>query len=77
MLTAMEAQQPGHQSDQLLIEGGAPLSGRITVSGSKNAALYALAAPLLTAEPVTLHNVPAIADIGAMAELLRALGAEL
>ena len=77
MLTVMEARQPAHQSDQLLIEGGRRLSGRITVAGSKNAALYALAAPLLTAEPVTLHNVPSIADIGGMAELLRALGAHV
>lgn len=62
-------------SERLIIEGGRPLRGRITVSGSKNASLYALAAPLLTAEPVTLHNVPEIADTGEVAELLRALGA--
>ena len=45
------------------------------MSGSKNAALYALAAALLTAEPVVLRNVPEIADIGEMAEVLRDLGA--
>ncbi|MPZ99587.1 MAG: UDP-N-acetylglucosamine 1-carboxyvinyltransferase [Dehalococcoidia bacterium] len=60
-----------------VIHGGRPLRGEVAVSGSKNAALYALAAALLTADPVTLRNVPEIADIGEMAEILRALGAEV
>ena len=63
--------------DRLVIRGGRPLRGRVTVSGSKNAALYTLAAALLTADPVTLHHVPEIADIGEMTDLLRALGAEV
>ena len=62
---------------RLIIRGGRPLRGRVTVSGSKNASLYTLAAGLLTAEPVTLRNVPAIADIGEMAQVLRALGAHV
>lgn len=62
---------------RLVIRGGRPLTGRVTVSGSKNASLYALAAGLLTAEPVTLRRVPAIADIGEMAEVLRSLGARV
>ncbi|MDA0365569.1 MAG: UDP-N-acetylglucosamine 1-carboxyvinyltransferase, partial [Chloroflexi bacterium] len=61
--------------ERLLIRGGRPLRGDVTVSGSKNAALYAVAAGLMTADAVTLHNVPAIADIDEMGELLRALGA--
>ena len=65
------------RAERLVIEGGRPLRGRIQASGSKNAALYALAAPLLTADAVTLHNVPQIADIGEMGELLRALGASV
>ena len=64
-------------SEQLVIHGGRPLRGSITVSGSKNAALYAVAAGLLTADPVILHNVPEIADIGEMVELLRSLGARV
>ncbi len=64
-------------TERLIIRGGHPLRGRIAVSGSKNAALYAVAATLLTAEPMTLRNVPAIADIGEMAELLRDLGASV
>ena len=63
--------------EQLLIRGGRPLRGSVAVSGSKNAALYTLAAALLTAEPVTIHNVPEIADIGEMSDLLRALGASV
>ncbi|MDP6605055.1 MAG: UDP-N-acetylglucosamine 1-carboxyvinyltransferase [Dehalococcoidia bacterium] len=63
--------------ERLVIRGGRPLQGSIVASGSKNAALYALAATLLTADPVTIHNTPAIADIGEMADLLRALGARV
>ncbi len=61
--------------EQLLIRGGRPLRGHVAVSGSKNAALYTLAAALLTADPVTMHNAPEIADIGEMSDVLRALGA--
>ncbi len=57
-----------------VIHGGRPLRGSIAVSGSKNAALYALAATLLTADPVTLRNVPRIADIDEMAEVCRSVG---
>ncbi len=62
-------------ADRLIIRGGTALNGRITVSGSKNAAQYAVVAGLLTAEPVTLRNVPDIIDIGALAAVLRDLGA--
>ena len=57
-----------------VIGGGRPLRGDVTVSGSKNAALYAVAAGLLTADTLTLRNVPEIADIEEMAEILRGLG---
>lgn len=63
--------------ERYLIRGGTPLRGEITVSGSKNAALYAVSAVLLTAEPVTLRNVPRIADIAEMCEILRAVGTEV
>jgi UDP-N-acetylglucosamine 1-carboxyvinyltransferase len=58
------------------VEGGIPLGGRIRPAGNKNAALPALAAALLTDEPVTLENVPRIGDVQTMLELLRSLGAE-
>lgn len=60
--------------DRLLIRGGRPLSGVVKPSGNKNAALPLLAACLLTEEPVTLHNVPAIGDVRTMAELLSGVG---
>ncbi|RJQ10755.1 MAG: UDP-N-acetylglucosamine 1-carboxyvinyltransferase [Dehalococcoidia bacterium] len=63
--------------DRYVIRGGRPLHGQVTVSGSKNAALYALAAALLTPDTVKLRNVPRIADIEEMAAVLRALGAEV
>ncbi len=63
--------------DRYIIRGGRPLHGQLAVSGSKNAALYTLAAALLTPETVVLRNVPRIADIEEMAAVLRALGAEV
>ncbi len=58
----------------MIIEGGNALEGRIRVSGAKNAALPCLAAALLTEEPVTLSNLPAVADIRTMVKVLQALG---
>jgi len=60
--------------DKYIIEGGKPLSGTVTPSGNKNAALPLLAACLLTDEPVTLHNLPDIGDIVTMGELLSSVG---
>src|ERR1700742_3393086 len=60
--------------DRIRIKGGTPLSGEIPVSGAKNAALKLMAAAILTAEPLTLSNVPRLADVRAMAELLRSFG---
>ncbi|HRU94959.1 MAG TPA: UDP-N-acetylglucosamine 1-carboxyvinyltransferase, partial [Anaerolineae bacterium] len=59
------------------IEGGTPLRGEIVPSGNKNAALPALAATLLTDEPVILHNLPAIRDVQTMGALLQTLGVEV
>src|SRR5256884_7914489 len=58
----------------LRITGGAQLAGKICVSGSKNAALPEMAAALLTADRVTLHNVPRVTDTRVMAEILEELG---
>ena len=60
--------------DRIRIRGGRRLSGDISISGAKNAALKLMAASLLTAEPLTLANVPRLADVRAMAELLRSFG---
>jgi UDP-N-acetylglucosamine 1-carboxyvinyltransferase len=62
--------------EKLIIQGGYPLSGEVTPSGNKNAALPLLAACLLTDEPVILHNVPNIRDVNDMIALLQSLGVE-
>lgn len=61
----------------LRIQGGNRLSGSVRISGAKNAALKALAASLLTKDEVVLNNVPMIADVLSMAQLLREFGAEV
>src|SRR5215469_7847639 len=63
--------------DRIRIRGGARLTGAIPISGAKNAALKLMAASLLTAEPLILRNVPRLADVRAMAELLRSFGVEI
>lgn len=59
---------------QLIIEGGHRLRGTITASGNKNAALKLLPACLLTDQPVILHNLPDIADVRTVIEILVDLG---
>lgn len=63
--------------DELIIEGGVPLRGTLTPSGNKNAALPALAACLLTDEPVILHNLPDIQDVHTMLDLLADIGVQV
>lgn len=58
----------------LKIQGGHKLTGEITPQGAKNEALQILCAVLLTAEPVTVHNVPNIRDVNKLIELLSAIG---
>ncbi|MBX9800590.1 MAG: UDP-N-acetylglucosamine 1-carboxyvinyltransferase [Burkholderiaceae bacterium] len=60
--------------DKLLIRGGNRLSGEITVSGAKNAALPILCAGLLTADTVQLSNVPNLQDVTTILRLLRQMG---
>jgi UDP-N-acetylglucosamine 1-carboxyvinyltransferase len=61
----------------LVIQGGHPISGVHIVPGNKNAALPMLAASLLACEPVTLTNLPNIADVRVMIEGLRQMGAKV
>lgn len=63
--------------DQIVIQGGRPLKGEITISGAKNAALPLMAASLLTEETLSLSNVPHLADISTMARLLAQHGVSL
>jgi len=61
--------------DKIRVVGGAPLSGRVEISGAKNAALPAMAASLLTPETVQLENIPYVRDILTTRRLLAEMGA--
>jgi len=63
--------------DKLLIKGGRPLGGEISISGAKNAALPILAATLLADDPVNLSNIPHLHDITTTIGLLAQMGSEL
>lgn len=56
------------------IKGGLRLKGEITPQGAKNEALQVICAPLLTAEPVTIHNIPDILDVNKLIELVGDMG---
>ncbi|MDR2350602.1 MAG: UDP-N-acetylglucosamine 1-carboxyvinyltransferase [Deltaproteobacteria bacterium] len=60
--------------DRLVISGGAPLRGKVGVSGAKNAALPLMAASILSLEPLVLENVPPLGDLGTMGKLLAHMG---
>jgi UDP-N-acetylglucosamine 1-carboxyvinyltransferase len=60
-----------------LIKGGKALRGRVAVSGAKNSALPVMAAALLTAEKVTLHNIPKVRDLITMSKLLAFMDARV
>jgi UDP-N-acetylglucosamine 1-carboxyvinyltransferase len=62
--------------DKFVISGGTPLKGEVATNGSKNSALPALAAALLTEEPVILHRIPRVRDIRTMQRLLVDIGSK-
>ena len=61
--------------DRILIRGGNRLAGRLPISGAKNAALTLMPCALLTEEPLTLRNLPRLADVDGFGHLLNQLGA--
>ena len=61
--------------DRIIIRGGRRLEGRLPISGAKNAALTLMPCALLTDEPLTLRNLPRLADIDGFGHLLNQLGA--
>ena len=63
--------------DKFVITGGKPLHGTVAISGAKNSALPAMAASLLTAERLALHNVAMVRDIITMGKLLAYMGASV
>jgi UDP-N-acetylglucosamine 1-carboxyvinyltransferase len=63
--------------DSLLIKGGVPLHGEVTISGAKNAVLPIMAATLLTSETCVIRRVPDLSDVAFMAKILMTLGAKV
>ena len=63
--------------DSILVTGNGPLSGQIPIAGAKNTVLKLMCAALLTEEPLTLTNVPRLADIGTLSDVLVSLGCEI
>ncbi|HEV2392378.1 MAG TPA: UDP-N-acetylglucosamine 1-carboxyvinyltransferase [Verrucomicrobiae bacterium] len=63
--------------ESLLIKGGVPLHGEVTISGAKNAVLPIMAATLLTSEPCVIRRVPNLSDVRFMGQILSWLGAEV
>jgi UDP-N-acetylglucosamine 1-carboxyvinyltransferase len=71
------ANELASQMDKFRIRGDKPLHGTVLIAGAKNSALPLMAAALLTAEPVTLHNIPIVRDIVTMAKLLAFMSAKV
>lgn len=63
--------------DSIVVQGGKPLNGKISIAGAKNAALTLMPATLLSEEPLTLTNAPRLSDIKTMTALLESLGVEV
>jgi len=63
--------------ESLIIKGGVPLHGEVTISGAKNAVLPLMAATLLTAEPCTIRRVPNLSDVRFMGQILTWLCAKV
>ena len=59
--------------EKIILTGGSKLSGKIDISGAKNAALPLMATALLTNEEMFLENIPHLGDVGSMRELLEGL----
>ena len=63
--------------DSLMIKGGTPLHGEVTISGAKNSVLPLMAAALLTKEPCVIRRVPDLSDVKFMGQILSSLGAQV
>lgn len=63
--------------ESLMIKGGTPLEGEVTISGAKNSVLPLMAATLLTREPCVIRRVPDLSDVKFMAQILASLGARV
>jgi UDP-N-acetylglucosamine 1-carboxyvinyltransferase len=74
---AMAHPSPVHSDEVFVVHGGGPLRGTLRVHGAKNSALKLMAATLLAEGESVITNVPHIADVPVMADILRGLGADV
>lgn len=65
------------KKERMVIRGGNPLAGEVRVSGGKNTSVAVIPATLLTDEPCTIENLPDIADVRALVDILQSLGAKV
>ena len=72
----MDAVEQKQLMESLLIKGGVPLHGDVTISGAKNAVLPIMAATLLTGETCVIRRVPDLSDVAFMVKILQSLGAQ-
>jgi len=72
-----ESKTVAHDNGSIVIRGGKPLVGTVTVRGAKNAISKQMVATLLTKERCVLHNVPNIEDVEVVSEMIRAVGGEV
>ena len=63
--------------DKFVIKGGRRLTGEVTISGAKNAAVAILPAVILSDEPCIIENVPSISDVNITLRILKEMGAEV
>ncbi len=63
--------------DSIVVKGGTPLNGQIQIAGAKNTSLKLITAAILTDEPLTLTNVPRLADIRTISDVMTSLGVEI
>ncbi len=73
----MDAVEQKQLMESLLIKGGVPLHGDVTISGAKNAVLPIMAATLLTGETCVIRRVPDLSDVAFMVKILQSLGAQV
>lgn len=77
MQNIKESLKVANMEEKLVIHGGSPLKGEVSVSGAKNSALVILAATILSKEDITVHNVPNLTDVLTISELLQFFGAKV
>ena len=63
--------------EKLMISGGRPLRGTVTISGAKNSAIALIPAAILADSEVILDNLPLLSDVAVYAEMLRDIGGEV